>query len=335
MRRNLWVWVRVLVSLGLLTYLIAQIDLAKLLATWRGVLLPVLALSFALQLGGVLISALKWWLLLRASGQPVAYWWAVRAYFIGQFFNNFLPTMIGGDAVRVYQLSQQSGRTSNALASVFVERFLGFIALTSIAGVALGLSVPLLASSPQLLWGSTICVLIASGGLVVALSAPLLIRLLVRLRLPNIANWRVRLGRVAQALSAYYAYRGTLLLTLLLSFGYQLVWIGANYAAARALHVPVSFAFMALMVPVSDIIGLVPVFLNSLGAREGTFILFFRQIGTPAELALALAWLIFVLRLGLSLLGGLLYLLGGLAGSRRSLAEEMQAVQRVRLAEKS
>jgi hypothetical protein len=335
MRRNLWVWVRVLVSLGLVGYLIAQVDLGKLIATWRGVLLPLVALSFALQLGGVLISALKWWLLLRASGQPAPYWWAVRAYFIGQFFNNFLPTMIGGDAVRVYQLSQRSGRAANALASVFVERFLGFAALTSIAAVALSLSAPLLANAPQMLWGSTLCVLAAAGGLLVALAAPLLIRLLVRLRLPNVANWRGRLSSVARSLSAYYRYRGTLLIVALLSFGYQLAWIGANYAAARALHLQVSFAFMALMTPISDIVGLAPIFLNSLGAREGTFVIFFRQIGVGAELALALAWLIFILRLALSLLGGLLYLIGGLAGSRRSLSEEMQAVQRVRLAEKS
>lgn len=335
MRRNLWVFVRVLVSLGLLTYLITQIDLGKLITIWRGMLLPVLALSLGLQLGGVLLSSLKWWLLLRASGQAVPYWWAVRAYLIGQFFNNFLPTMIGGDAVRVYQLSQQSGRTSNALASVFVERLLGFVALTTIAAVALGSSVALLADAPQMLWGSAICVLVAAVGLVVALCAPLLIRLLVRLRLPDVANWRARLSAVAQALTAYYAYRSTLLLALLLSFGYQLIWIGANYAAARALRIDVSFAFMALMVPVSDIVGLVPIFLNSLGAREGTFVVFFQQIGTTAELALALAWLIFVLRLALSLLGGLLYLTGGLAGARRSLSEEMQAVQQVRLAKKS
>lgn len=331
-RRFLWMFVRIVVSGGLLAYLVTQVDLAKLAAIWRGVALPPLLLGVALQLAGVLISALKWWLLLRASDQRVPYWWTVRAYFIGQFFNNFLPTMIGGDAVRAYQLSQRTGRTAGAIVSVFVERLLGFLALTCIAAVALLLNVSAL--NAELRWASVVALVCAAGALCAALAAPLLMRLLLRVRLPTVVNWRGKLAGTAQAVAAYYHYRRTLALVIALSFAYQLVWIGSNYALARALGLPISYGFMALIVPLSDIVGLIPVFLNSLGAREGTFVLFLGQRGVAAEVALALAWVIFVARLGVSLLGGVFYLWGGLVGPRRSLAEELHAVQRSRSAEK-
>src|SRR5690242_17547174 len=95
-RRTLFVLLQLFVGAALLFFLLRQIDLAKLIAIWGELRQPFLWLAIALQLGGVLISALKWWLLLRASGQPAPYLWAVRIYLIGQFFSNFLPTQIGG-----------------------------------------------------------------------------------------------------------------------------------------------------------------------------------------------------------------------------------------------
>lgn len=333
-RRALLTGLRVVISASLLIYLLLQVELDKLIVIWRDLLLPLVLLSFLLQIGGVFVSALKWWLLLRAHDQHVPYLWTVRAYLIGQFFNNFLPTMIGGDAIRVYQLNQRIGQVSTALTSVFVERLLGFFALTIIAAGSLALSYPLLASEPALLWGAIWCLLAASAALAVALAAPVLARTLMRLPLPDVAGWRGKLSNVAQTLSQYYTYRRTLAVVVLLSFGYQLVWIAANYAAARSLRLNLPFAFMTLIVPLSDIIGLVPIFLNNLGAREGTFVVMLALLGVGATSALALSFLIFLVRLAVSLLGGLLYLFGGLSGSRRSLGDDLSAVQGARLAEK-
>lgn len=307
--RTLLVVAQLVVSAGLLLYLLSQVNVARLLQLWGGVSQPLLWLALALQLGGVLISSLKWWLLLRASGQPVPYSWTVRTYLIGQFFSNFLPTQIGGDAVRVYYLSRRIGRPAIALASVFVERVTGFLALTVIAAAALGLRAGDL--SGQLLLGVVACVLVAAAGLVVAFAAPWLVRLATRLPLPDALSWRRRLRSFADSMATYYAYPAALALVIALAFGYQISWVAENYAAARALGLTVPPALVALMVPVSDIVGLVPIFFNSLGAREGTFVLLLGQAGVPAESALAVSFLIFAVRLVTSLLGGALYAFGG------------------------
>lgn len=334
-RGRVIVAVRVIVSVTLLAYLISTVDPEKLIEAWRGIIVPFLVLAVGLQIAGVAVSALKWWLLLRASDHHVPYLWAIRAYFIGQFFNNFLPTMIGGDAVRVYQLNTRIHRPATAIASVFVERLTGFLALVVIASVSLALSVQVLADTSQLLWAAVWCILIAGGALVVALFAAPIARLLTRIHLSNVLDWRGKLQSISQSLAGYYTHRRTFALAVVISFGYQFVWIASNYAVARSLGIDVPFTFMTLMVPVSDIIGLVPIFLNNLGAREGTFVVMLGQLGTSAALALSLAFLVFLVRLVVSLLGGVLYVFGGLAGPRRSLAEEMRAVQHARAAEKA
>jgi uncharacterized membrane protein YbhN (UPF0104 family) len=310
-RRTLLLVAQLAVSAGLLAYLLSQADVARLLLLWADVRQPLLWLALALQFGGVLISSLKWWLLLRAAGQRVPYGWAVRTYLIGQFFSNFLPTQIGGDAVRVYYLSRRIGRPALAIASVFVERVTGFLALTVIAGVALALSSGALSGAPELLAGVLACVLAAAAGLVVAFAAPWLARLATRLPLPDVLAWRRRIRSFADSMATFYAYPGTLALVVALAFGYQIAWVAENYVAARALGAAVPVSIVALMVPVSDIVGLVPIFFNSLGAREGTFVLLLGQVGVPAESALAISFLIFAVRLVASLVGGVLYAFGG------------------------
>ena len=139
-RRRLLIAAQIVISALLIGYLLTRIDLHRLVAVWSTIRLPFVVLALALQCLGVMISSWKWWSLLRVRGHAVPYWWAVRAYFIGQFFSNFLPTSIGGDAVRIYLASRRTGAPAVAIASVFVERLTGFCALTAIAWVALAFS---------------------------------------------------------------------------------------------------------------------------------------------------------------------------------------------------
>ncbi|HSH82345.1 MAG TPA: lysylphosphatidylglycerol synthase transmembrane domain-containing protein [Herpetosiphonaceae bacterium] len=313
---------QVAASLALLLYLLAQIDLAQLQAAQARLSLSFLGLAVALQLAGVFVSALKWWLLLRALNQPLAYIWTVRVYQIGQFFNNFLPTMIGGDAVRVLLVRRRGGHVAAAIASVWVERLTGFVALTLIGWSGLGLSWQLLAGAPPVRLGVLFSLLVASLAVGVALGAPVGARVLARLGLPNILDWRSRLQRTAATISGYRTRRTTVAVVTALAFAYQLSWVAVHVVAARALGLEVPHQLLLLMVPVSDIVGLVPIFFNNLGAREGTFMVFLSQLGAPIASAVALAFLIFLVRLLVGCLGGVLYLLDRLRGTRFDLATD-------------
>jgi len=243
----------------------------------------------------------------------------VRTYLARPSFSNFLPTSICGDAVRVFRLNQLVGRLGLAIASVFVERITGFLALTMIGWVALGLNFDRFGDNWQLRWAMIWGLLAASGALLLALSAPWTVGLLSRLPLPNVIDWRGKLRSMADALAQFYADRGALALVLLLAFIYQISWIAVNIVVAQALVITVPWSFIALMVPISDIVGLLPIFFNNLGAREGVYTLLLGLLGVAAAQALALSLLVFGLRLVVSLLGGVVLLLESARGSRGEL----------------
>src|SRR5262245_50218025 len=138
--RSLSLPLRILVSGGLLIYLIWRSDPAKIWQSWRQADPELIALALALQCLGVAWSAAKWWVLLRARGERQPFLWLLGAYLAGQFANNFLPTTVGGDALRIAQLGRRIGSYSQASASVFIERLTGFLALSLLANLALVVS---------------------------------------------------------------------------------------------------------------------------------------------------------------------------------------------------
>lgn len=108
----------------------------QFLQTLEGANLTFLWLSIGV---GVLInmcSAFKWWMLVRSQGVMAGYWRIFAYYLVGQFYNLFLPTSVGGDVVRSYELGKFSGRQADSLASVFVERYTGVLTLLALSGFA-------------------------------------------------------------------------------------------------------------------------------------------------------------------------------------------------------
>src|SRR6266436_8301242 len=86
--------------------------------------------SFGVLLAGQALYVFKWGLVLRAMKLRLPFWRLAEQYLLGIFFNNFLPTMIGGDAARVYYLGREEGYATVAT-SIFVDRGLGFLALVA------------------------------------------------------------------------------------------------------------------------------------------------------------------------------------------------------------
>ena len=306
---------RFIISGGLLTYLILKANPASIWDVWQHVDLRLLSLALLIQFVGVALSAAKWGMLLRARGQHLPYSWLLGSYLAGQFANNFLPTTVGGDALRITQLGRRIGSFSQASASVFLERLTGFLALSLLANIALVLTYTRISGAhvvtqPALQLLTAGFTLAAIATLVVSVVAPALQQRLGPRVIPEIA--RRPLQRIAIAL-ADYAPRGMALAIIMgMSFLFQALWIGVHIACGAALGLTnVPLLLYVLMVTVTDILGLAPIFFNNLGARESIFILYLAQISIDQPTAIALALMVFSVRLAVSILGGLVVLFGG------------------------
>ena len=120
-------------SIGLLAWLIFQTDLSNVMGLITKADHQFILLAFVVYLFSIVVIAYRWQVLLRAHQIPLSLGRTTTLYFIGHFFNNFLPTSIGGDAIRAYSAGVDIGKQANAFASVFIERFVGLFAIVTLA----------------------------------------------------------------------------------------------------------------------------------------------------------------------------------------------------------
>jgi hypothetical protein len=323
---------RFAVSGGLLVFLILYADPLEIWEVWKNVDLRWLALAFLLQLVGIALSAAKWNVILAARGKQQPYSWALGTYLVGQFANNFLPTTVGGDALRAMQLGRRIGSYSQSSASIFIERLTGFLALSLIAVLALTVSYiqvtgTALVTEPWLLWVAAGFAVLAVGAAVASLLAPWLHNMLGGY-LPRATHDPLK--KVAGALADYFPQGKSLAVVIAMSLLFQSTWVLIHVVCGKALNIDAPVLLYALMVPLTDMLGLLPIFVNSVGARETIFILYLTQVpSVDAATAISLAFMIFTIRLTASALGGLVTLFGGadlrIAGVGRGAKQEPQA----------
>jgi hypothetical protein len=315
--------VRWIVTIGLLSYLVWKANPALIWEAAQSTDLGWLGLAIALQVGGIALSSFKWRVILHAHGQQQPYSWLMGTYLVGQFANNFLPTGVGGDAVRAVQLGRRIGSYSQSSASVFVDRLTGFLALSVIANIALvtmytGMAgFRLTASNPadhtyltdDLLFLITIGFTLAGIAAVAGCFLAPWIHKVLGPRLPKVVDSPME--RVARSLSSYFPRGKWLIVVLMISFSFQSLWIIINYVCGLSLGIEAPFIIYALIAPITDILGLLPIFVNNIGPRELVFTFFLFYVGVPKASAIALAFIILSVRLVVSLLGGAVVLFGG------------------------
>jgi hypothetical protein len=287
---------------------------------------PVVA-AFAVSVVGVLISAEKWRdLLLRARVQ-ITFRAAARLYWIGMFFSNFLPTSVGGDAVRL-ALTPSRGRLARVAGSILVERLTGLIVMLGLCAVGLILR-PVQVDQAGLGQALPLAVLAMGAGAAVLLVAPgMLTRLLPVLTRPLPALLRCPLDgvqKVAMAIADHARDSTGLSRALVVSLPFYGTIILAQYLVLEAVGADVPLLEVALLAPLVPLLTLLPLSLNGLGLAEAVFVLLYGSVGVPPETALAAAALRRLVDLANSGLGGLLWLAFRGAEARREGANAQQA----------
>jgi len=134
--------IKAAVSVALLTYLLRQADAPRLWDIGRHASLPWLAASLGLYFLMLVVSAWRWGRLLEAQDVSVRGRSLLSSLLVATFFNNFLPSNIGGDVVRIRDTAAHAGSRTRAAAVVFADRLIGVLGLGFIAalGASLGAS---------------------------------------------------------------------------------------------------------------------------------------------------------------------------------------------------
>jgi len=310
-KRTIWLIGKYFLGFGLLLYLI--FFSAKPALIWnvlRHSSWPLVALSFSLHAIGLLISAIRWKLLLDEVNAPYSLPQLVRSYLVGTFFNHFLPTRFGGDVVRVADTRRIERGTVASLAVVTYERLSGIIALLVFALVAAIIKVNLIRELPLIRVALVISVLSFVLALIAWKAIP--DRFFERFHFRR--DW---LQRLAALLAIFHGTLKNLLpkKKLLIkvmgwAFLLQLNVIIHYYIIGQALHlqrIPLTDYFFS--VPLLMFVLSIPLTVNGIGIRDLFLIKFLSYYAYHPSYAVSFAILDVFFNLILGIAGGIIYTL--------------------------
>jgi glycosyltransferase 2 family protein len=299
---------RLAISAALIGWLLRRTDFREVGAAFRAADLRLVAAAILLVPVGYLTSVFRWRLLLRAQGGDARLSFLLQSLMVGIFFNNLLPSTIGGDAVRAWDTARAGVNRATAVAVIVVDRFVGLLALMLFAAAGLTLSGRIVSHVPALsvwVWGGVLAMGLAAAVLFLpSRRAPALLARLGALLPGRLGGLP---GKISAALFAFQGQGSVLLRAFGWSLVLQSVVVVNAWVLSRALHVRIPLADFFLIVPLALFLMMAPVSINGIGVRESSYAFFFRAFGVAASVGVAVAWLDYGIILLQALTGGAVY----------------------------
>ena len=300
--------IRTLISLGFLVglFFLMRGNFPEILSALKNADWRFLAAAFLVSLTMIVIGAKRLQIIFIARETPIRFWHCCNITLIGFFFNNFLPTSVGGDIVKAMCAARITGDSVRAVSSIVMDRIFGFFMVILIPSFSF---LFLLKSNEN----PVVPIVIYS-----ALAASLIGFLLVfhrgaAKRLAFIGRFldRFVLGtkirKLHEDLRGFGRHKSLMIKAVLLSLLGQSAGIVMIYLLALSLGAQLSIIYFFILIPVVGLISMLPS-LNGLGIREGAYIYFLGpHIGK--ENAAALGVLFLGLLFLLSIIGGIIYLI--------------------------
>lgn len=271
--------VKILVSGGLLYAVISKTGIDKVFSTLKGINKLSFVFAVLIYMVTIYISTIRWRLLLHERfGMKRLF----SLYFIGSFFNHLLPGIIGGDAVKAYYLYRDTGHGPSAVASVFMDRYIGFTALMLVGLTAFPFGFGYFRGS-YIEWVLPLIILLFITG--------------------SFFVFGLRIGRGIKLLSGFYDYfalykgkKTVIIKTLLISIIIQTIVIFAVYVLSLGLKADMPLLPLFIFIPVISTIATIPISISGIGVREASCVLLFGFLGiSPVQAtAISFAWFLSV-----------------------------------------
>jgi uncharacterized membrane protein YbhN (UPF0104 family) len=303
MTRKRWLSLaRIVIGVGALAFLLWRIGLGETIDVLRAANPHLLLAAFGLFVLSLFIRAGRWAVLLHALRLGVPFGKLVYLYFVGAFFNSFLPSGFGGDVVRALELTEDAPPPA-AVGTVLVDRMTGLLVLLAMGLVALPFSAGQLA--PWLVW---LLVAVAGGGL--AGGALLLEGRLLR-RLTGWLPERISLagsGPLAKVYTAVTACGWRAIgRALLISLAFNVVNVVINFLCGRAVGIGLGLGYFLVTAPLISITLMIPISVGGVGVRDWVTVALFTPAGVDSNTAAAMSLALYGVSAAAGLVGGGLY----------------------------
>jgi uncharacterized membrane protein YbhN (UPF0104 family) len=304
-RRYILLALKLSVSIILLVVLFSRIDVAQLWQTARLASVPWLVVALAVFGASTIVAVWRWNLLLKTQRLEIGFQSLLGTFMVATYFNNFLPSNIGGDVIRIGDTGRHANSKTLAATVVLMDRILGLIALVFIAALgatAIGrlhhTAAPIW---PVWLWAGFLA---GAAATTPAVFAPAGFGRLLRPLTVFHPEWvGGRITTLTGALARFGEDPGALVVAFAGAIVVQITLVLYYFAVAYALHLDIAFWDLAVVIPMSFVVQLLPVSVGGFGVREAFFSYYFHRIGQPIEDAVLLSLVATALLMVFSLSG--------------------------------
>lgn len=296
--------IKLIVSIGLITYLIFLVDWSRAFKILKGAQIVYLVIGFLLWIFGIFFASLRWHIILKDNNVEFPIFKSYKAYLRGMFYNIFLPGVVGGDVVRVGICTFQTEcKLATATSSVLIERIFGILSLF------IFLLVVYTIFFDKVLAGIGVrpvryLMLIGLFFLVIIIFSVLLRHKLMKWLSGRDLNKLLSFFYVS--IEAFCSVRlRTLLIVLLLSSVFQSFDIFSCFIFGKALGIELPLPVFFGVVPLVYFATVMPISLGGLGVREGTFVFLLSKFGVGTTEVITLSFLAYFNRVIYGIIGGI------------------------------
>ena len=305
-RENFFRIIRLSIAITLLWYLFTLVNFNNFLEIIKNVKLWPLIIIVLMYPLNVYISTLKWNGFLKYYKIIYSKSELFYLYLISGFFNNFLPTSIGGDSYKYLRLTKKYPTLNKEiLSSMILERGVGFFALFAMNIILIPCFTGAILNQPIFL------------GIELLIAAIFLLMIILLCRKNKTTKCLEKINIKIKLFQKFKNFIKTLTSIndkkiLINSFCYSIIFIILGAFSAfllfYALGVQVNILYIILACSITNIFGVLPISLNSIGVTEGLFVLLFGFYGIETEISLAAAIIARALMIAASSSGGFVYL---------------------------
>ena len=303
--------VRILITVVGGGFLASKLNWAEFVQIIRGAEARWIVLAVLAYGGTVVVSIVRWHLLLEVAGAAVGWGRTTKLIFSGLFFNSVLPGVMGGDVMRAYWAARDAPQArAAAVVSILLERVLGLTATVVVGAVLIIPRWTELNNHPVTHAGASAFLIVAA----------LLLVILVLLGNPTSGRWlegnhgvgwRKVAGEGAQACHICLTHPVGAGVGLALSILSQLLLVCLFFSVSRAVNLHANFWQLASVLPMVVMVTVLPITWNGLGVREAAFATFLGVFGVATAQSVAISLGGFAVILMWNLVGGVVYLLTG------------------------
>ena len=271
--------IKAAISIGLIGLILWRADLTATIEAIRNVYVPAFVVALASTAVGVVIRSYKWHILLSVQGGRESFLTSLRVMYMSTFVNNFFLGTLGGDAFRVYHARDYSNSTGGAASAVIFERATGMLSaliLVYIAGALIASQELITARLLIVITG--VCLMIGVGLGVLLLLGPRIGRI------PILRRARRLTGFVKDLTSSLWTYSRHPVLfvsVMILSLIFHITQAVTIYLFSLAARADVPFLSLLFITPLTGLLVVLPISINGIGVKEGSFVFYLERIGTP------------------------------------------------------